>query len=377
MKPFFWLGSAAHFSKLELWRHTFAFGTPFAAQKLRQTLAQKYSTNKNHVALTKNGRSALTIALEFALPKDSAVLVNGFTCYAVYEAVKAAGMTPVFADIDTQNYNFTAKTLKEALARYERKTANTKKHHPAIRGLIIQNTFGHPVDIKAITIFAKNHELKIIEDLAHCVGLKYANGREAGTIGVASALSFGKDKTIDTISGGAVILRDPCFPAIKAPSFPPHLMDSFRMRFYPLIGATYRTLTRLHLEKPYMAIMLALKFVERSADNKLSLRQRPPYFISRSALRQLNHPAKLPLRQTFLVKDRDRVLKKLRREGFFFDGFWYEKPVSPARYYKKVHFPEADCPVAVKVAEHIVNVPSHYPQKSLKPALEIIRKELL
>lgn len=365
MKRFF-LGQSANYKPADLLRHTFAIGTPRDAKKLRRFLAHKYSAPENHVTLTKNGRSALSIALSFTLPPKSDVLVNGFTCYAVYEAIKSAGMTPVFVDIDPETLNFTPKTIKTAL------TKNTK-------AIIIQNTFGIPVDLKKIEQIAQEHDLKIIEDLAHCVNLKYADGREAGTVGIATILSFGKEKAIDTISGGALILRDPCLPAIQAPKKAPKIADAFRARFYPLFGAIYRSLKPASLQKIWLGSLLKLRLIERSADNKLDLRRRPTHATAKLALKQLKNPArfKYPLRQFALVKDRNLVLEKLRAQGFFFDGFWYEKPVSPARYYKKVHFPEKSCPIATKVANHIVNLPTYYPKKSLKPAEKIIKEHQL
>ena len=42
------------------------------------------------------------------------------------------------------------------------------------------------------------------------------------------------------------------------------------------------------------------------------------------------------------------------------------------RYYKKVHFPEQDCPNAVYVAKHIVNLPNYYSKLELREAKKII-----
>ena len=66
------------------------------------------------------------------------------------------------------------------------------------------------------------------------------------------------------------------------------------------------------------------------------------------------------------------MLKKLQKHGYYFGGFWYEKPVSPERYYKKVHFPEKECPVAVEVSEKIINFPTFYNKKYLSEAKKIV-----
>ena len=70
-------------------------------------------------------------------------------------------------------------------------------------------------------------------------------------------------------------------------------------------------------------------------------------------------------------------MRKLQEAGYYFGGFWYERPVSPERYYKKTHFPEKDCPEAVKIAEQIINFPTYYADEELKPAREIVKPYLI
>ena len=82
-----------------------------------------------------------------------------------------------------------------------------------------------------------------------------------------------------------------------------------------------------------------------------------------------------PLREFYFVKNRNETLQKLKQAGYYFEGFWYERPVSPARYYKKVHFPEKTCPNAVYAAEHIVNLPNYYSKRELEPARKIIQAD--
>ena len=360
---YYYLGQAANYSRKDRIFHTFAIGTPHDSHRLVNFLARKYKVSKNHVALTKNGRSALALALEYTIPKGSKVIINGFTCYAVYEAIKAAGMKPVYADIDPETLNFTKETIEKVLDE-------------DVKAIIVQNTLGIPAPIKDIEKIVKKNRLKLIEDLAHCAGMKYEDGREAGQVGDAVAFSFGKDKVIDTISGGALILRDQMSAGIKAPSKLPKFSDTFRARFYPLFGGIYRGLKHVKLATPWMAILLKLHMVQRSADNKLDIRRRPNHFEAKRAYAQFKKlpRTKKPIRTFYLVRDREEVLRKLREAGYFFDGFWYEKPISPNRYYKKVRFPEKDCPNAVKVADSIINLPNYYTKAQLDKAIKIIEE---
>lgn len=321
--------------------------------------------------LTKNGRSALTLALKSYFNGGDKIIVTGFTCYAVYQAVSEAGMTPIFADINEKDLNFDVKTL-EALLR-----STTGR---GAKGIIIQNTLRNTVEIDKIERFAKEHDLLLIEDLAHSAGAKYFDGRLVGTVGVATALSFGKDKAINAVSGGAVVLRAPVRHEMEAPIKIPRFSDHLRARFYPLFCKICRGLNAVHLGGILMRFFLRIHWVERSADNRLDLKRRLSKFEARLALEQLKklHKRGEPtFRDFYLVRNRAEVLEKLREAGYFFDSFWYEKPVSPERYYKEVHFPEQKCPVAVKVSGEIINFPKYYTNGELRPALEIIKPYLV
>lgn len=359
MKKHYFLGLNAR--RRHAWRHLFTIGHKSDFLALSSALGAKYGGT---AVLCKNGRGGLAMALKAHFKPGDKVIINGFTCYAVVEAVKAAQCTPIYADINRETLNFDVRSLEEAI----------KLTDGSVRGIIIQNTLGIPVDMEAVEKFAKKHNLVIIEDLAHSVGVKYPDGREAGTVGKATVLSFGKDKAIDTISGGAVIFRDDVVakPGVHSPK----LSDAMRARFYPLFAGAVRGLAHIHLGGVLMRMLLRLHLVEKSADNKLDLSRTLTKAEAHEALKQLP-TARGVDREFYLVQDRAECLKELKKAGYHFDGFWYEKPVSPERYYKKVHFPEENCKEAVFIAEHILNFPTYYKKSDLDGARKIIKKYLL
>ncbi len=384
MKKHYFLGLAA--GRKGALRQLFVHGSKQDAAKLSGFLARKYN---GEVILTKNGRSALTLTLKAYFNKGDKVLVNGFTCYAVYEAVRAAGCVPVFVDISKKDLNAAMRSdvFRHAPSRPSLRGSGaqsapvvadglkTSNLHSPIRGIIVQNTLGNPVDMAAVEKFAIKNHLMIIEDLAHSVGVKYADGREAGTVGAATVLSFGKEKAVDATSGGAAILRAPYEHKISAPNKRPKLADYLRERWYPTFAAIARGLSYVHLSGAWMRGLVKIHWVEKSADNRLDLTRKMPNFEAKLALEQLKKLKNAgPLREFYLVRDREKVLARLRKNGYYFDGLWYEKPVSPVRYYKKVHFPEADCPVATEVAAKIVNLPKYYTKGELEKARKIIEE---
>ena len=358
----YFLGQAADYSWEDILRHLFTVGVSRDLGALSRYLVQRYKGER--AMLCKNGRSALCLALKAYFEPGDSVIVNGFTCYAVYEAVVEAGLKPVFADISRDNLNYDIDDLNKVV-------------NENVKGLIIQNSLGNVVNIKAVEKFAKDHKLVIIEDLAHCTGVKYADGRECGTVGTAAALSFGKDKSIDTISGGAVVFRAPVLHEMEEPAQTPQPSCHLRARFYPLFGALSRGLSYVHLGGALMRGLVKIHWVEKSADNRLDLKRRISKFEAKLALRQfeqLRRKGEPPIREFAFVDDRGEVLSELAKAGYYFDGLWYKQPVSPERYYKKVHFPEAECPGSVFVAEHIVNFPTYYARSDLKAAREIVKK---
>ena len=152
------------------------------ALKLKENLESKYG---GKTTLVYKGREALILALKsLNLPKESAAAVNGFTCYAVYKAVHEAGLVPVCLDLNKENLdlNFSPETLEKVLVE------NTN-----IKAVVVQNTFGYPCDIEKIIQICQKNNLVLIEDLAHCIGTKYVNGKEEGTVGAITVLSFSQD----------------------------------------------------------------------------------------------------------------------------------------------------------------------------------------
>lgn len=360
----YFLGLASGKSRRERQEQLFVYGKESDYYELQNYLLKEYKAHQ--VLITRNGRSAIAAGLKNYFRDGGEVVINGFTCHAVVQGVKAAGMTPVFADIERETLNFTVETIEKVL---------TKK----TRAIIIQNTLGNMVDIKKIEKFAKKNNLVLVEDLAHCTGRVYPDGREAGTVGEITVFSFGKEKSIDVGNGGAVAFRDSVAPIVAIPKLRPPMSEVLRARWYPTFGAICRGLSYLKLNGLFMRLLLSLKWVERSADGDVNYDRHLSYGQAKLALKQLKRRktiGKKPLREFFLVKNRREVLNKLAKAGYYFGGFWYERPVSPERYYKNVKFPEKACPEAVYVSEHIINFPNYYKKSDLAPARKIVMENL-
>lgn len=352
------LGQASNYNFSRTMRHLFAVGGKRDSLALREALAKKYGAKNESVALYHSGRSALSAALMMVGKKGSKVIIPGLTCIAVVRAVKAAGMEPVFVDITAENLEYDYKMLDKV----------GKACYNGI--IVVQNTLGLPWDVLKIEKIAKKYHLTIVEDLAHSAGRSYLDGREVGTIGKAVALSFGKGKAIDTINGGAVVLRNG--KNVEQPKKLPKLSERARDRWYPVLAGTCRGLWRTGIGKVMMVGFVKLRFVKRSADTELDLNVRLTGWQAKLALGQLGNLSNGPLREFRLVEQRKELLSKLNKAGYNFCEIWYDTPVSPARYSAEANFPVEECPTTVRIAEKIINLPTWYPERKIAKARGII-----
>ena len=121
------------------------------------------------------------------------VIVQAYTCIVVINAITALGGVPVYADVQN-DFNAEAKEIRKKI---------TKK----TKAIIVQYTFGAPLDIEEIIKLAKQKNIKLVEDCAHALGTKI-HGQKVGTFGDIGMFSFGSDKVISSIRGGALCTND-------------------------------------------------------------------------------------------------------------------------------------------------------------------------
>jgi dTDP-4-amino-4,6-dideoxygalactose transaminase len=141
-----------------------------------------------------SARSALFILLKtLNLEQGSEVILPAFSCMVVSNAVKWAGLKPVFVDCNKENFNYDQVDLKNKL------TQNSKV-------ILIQHTFGYPEEMNKIKGIVGD-DVFIVEDLAHSLGGSL-DGRKLGTFGDAAILTFGIEKVISSIRGGMLVIKD-------------------------------------------------------------------------------------------------------------------------------------------------------------------------
>ncbi|VXB17156.1 Pleiotropic regulatory protein [Enhydrobacter sp. AX1] len=143
------------------------------------------------VTLT-NGTLALDVALQaMGIGEGDEVIVTPRSFIASVSTVVNAGAMPVFADVEADTGNLSARTIAPHI------TDKTK-------AIICVHLAGWPCDMDEIMALAKQHNLWVIEDCAQAHGAKY-KGRPVGSIGHVGAWSFCQDKIMTTGGEGGMV----------------------------------------------------------------------------------------------------------------------------------------------------------------------------
>jgi len=162
------------------------------SKALEQSLQRLYGVP--YARTIDSGRSALLIALRaLNISKGDDVLVQAYTCMVVVNAIRRAGASPIFVDIRD---DLTIDPV-DVVAKIT----------PRTKALIIQHTFGAPAQTDPLIAIAKKHGIATIEDCAHSMDTDVTP--PPGTQADIAMLSFGSDKPISSVRGGAIITSDP------------------------------------------------------------------------------------------------------------------------------------------------------------------------
>ncbi len=373
MNVFNSLGS--NYNKRFIWKSIITPGSRKSTKALISTLSKHYGGG---VVLTYKGRHSLELALSATkLPKDSVIGINGFTCYALYQAVERAGFQPLPIDVGTGELNFDVAELKAAHSKEKK-----------LKVIIVQNTLGLVADMPGLEAYCTKHGIIIIEDLAHSLGARYSDDREAGTVGQYTMLSFSQDKPLDVVAGGALVDRGSSKnpkPIDKRVSLWQREINALYPMWASLIRATYPIgigrylhfgLKKLHLLATPMSDNIDDLFTMEPSAARLLLKRwndREEEFSHRLAIAKVykstmpnsiqiktlarSHP--LYLRFPIKVNDRPSLIVHLKSKGIYVGDTWYDAPIAPKRYLKLTNYKAGDCPKSEKLAEHIVNLPTH------------------
>lgn len=355
----------------------------------RQIVADWFSERYgvSRVEFFDSGRSALYELLgAFGIGDGDEVITQAFTCVAVPNSVSWTGATPVYADID-ETYNIDPASI-------------VKRITPKTKAIIVQHTLGIPAAMKHITSVAKKHDLVVLEDCAHAIGA-YADGKPVGTWGDAAFFSFGRDKVVSSVFGGAGFVHDrhsrvqeafmnratgapmPSYGWIAQQLFHPILFSVALPLYSTGLGkALIEVSKRLRLisipvqkeecrgQKPMvissgypnaLAQLLQRQLEKLERDN---LQRREVAHLYRKALTDSGYTlppdteGSVYLRFPVQIDAPGDVYRRAKKEGIIL-GTWYSNIIDPkAVSHTTVGYRKGMCPHAERAAKRILNLPT-------------------
>lgn len=339
------------------------------------------------------GRGAIEFSLKVLLgshnngnsDKNIGVLTQAFSCYAVEEGIKRAGMIPIYVDTDKNSTNMSVETLNDAFSK-----------NKDARAVLVQHSLGIPANISAIKKWCDKNNLLLIEDLAQAIGGVDGSGQPLGEHADAVIFSFGRDKIIDAVSGGAAAFKD---------LNPEHLerIDDIEVKklplgifltdmLYPLITFIGRSAHNIFFGKVVLKLSTIFGLISSPTISKVSglTKMHPAYsklamMSLRSLEKQISARRKIAnyyfekiknknvamvnsqkdiesgsnLRFSIRVKNVDKLIAEMKKNKIYLSDRWYRSAVDCGRTRCSSTYSKGSAKNAEKLADEILNLPTH------------------
>ncbi|MEM8906705.1 MAG: aminotransferase class I/II-fold pyridoxal phosphate-dependent enzyme [Bacteroidota bacterium] len=359
------------------------------ATPLKQQLAKYLETDAEAIQFCWKGRVGLYGLLKaLGIGPGDEVILPAYTCIVVPNAIKYLQATPVYVDIDPRTYNMDTTAIGAKI------TANTKV-------IIAQNTYGLSSDIDEIRPFAEAHGLKVLEDCTHGFGGYYKQVQNGKNVD-AAFYSSQWNKTFSTGIGGIVVINDPELrekmqefeTELQAPSFKDRTLLQFQLYLRDLLGYStlywsalkfYRYLTAnniivgsssgeeitgIQMPDGYFTgfsstqvkrTTYELNRLEQNLEHRRQVAQFYDAVLSKLGLVvpfQPDYATHTFVKYPLLVKDREAVFAEAFKRNIPIHD-WFISPLHPIQEgLERWNFQAADFPVASKIAQHVINLPT-------------------
>jgi dTDP-4-amino-4,6-dideoxygalactose transaminase len=302
-----------------------------------ETAMQEY-LGVAHAVGCNSGTDALHLALAgLGLGPGDEIITTPFTFAATVEAIEYVGATPVLVDIDADSFNIDPARVREAVTEHT-------------RAIVPVHLFGLPADMGKIAELAREHDLRVVEDCAQCLGAR-VDGRRAGSIGDANALSFYPTKTLGGFGDGGMVVSDDGEVAERMRRLRAHGIGEGGE--HVMLGYNSR------LDEVQAAVVrLKLEQLDAMNERRREIAARYNEVLSAAGAVVQGAPAgycHVYGYYTILVEDRDTVRARLGERGVA-TALYYGKPLHRHRHFA------ASCrahpmPVAERVAGRCLSLP--------------------
>lgn len=338
---------------------------------------------------------------------DDEVIVTGYTCSVVINAILRTGASVRYCDINKEHFGTDFESLTAAVS------SKTKV-------VIVQHSFGIPCrDIEKICKFCRTHNIKVLEDCSISLGSKI-NDHMLGTFGDAMVISFDHTKPINAFSGGAILTNSNSLHKKirdiwnKAPSLSSLKQKVMRRQYflerYMVVNELSRYIDILNLFigllsvifpyfNPFLsdergAAMLGKRNYAYPAKMPsfccaLATRLVPEYFANLTKFEnRLKNMQEILQEQEYggqitLCVPHRYLIKRSLIEGPFaelkkyidIEQSWFLEPIiNRSGSLKSFHYSQGMCPVAEQVGRDWVNIPMLMLDKNFNAMMSVIRQ---
>lgn len=321
----------------------------------------------------------------------SEILIQGFTCEAVVLPILANKLKPVYIDIEEKTFSMNYSDL------ISKTTSGSKV-------LLLQHTFGFtPLYREKIRNFCQKNNLILIEDVAHGFDRKIfssTNKKER----VNLLLSFGRSKFFSSVFGGGIITNDKKIVKLLEKEEEKMNLPSYSFIFKLLLYKPMAVLIKktfdfklgklidfgwkktnffipeitpkekkgeydFLLDKSYPLVLVNLLIHQLKKAKKICQKRQEISNFYKKIFKN-KHPDFCLLRYPLLLKNPEKIIKKLRKEKIFL-GSWYNQVVAPKEVsLEKMKYVWGDCPKAEEISKQIINLPTNI---SLNEAVKIVK----
>lgn len=304
-----------------------------------------------HCVSVDNGTNAIKLALQaLGIGAGDEVITVSNTAAPTVVAIEAVGATPVFVDVDPQDYLIDIDAIDAAV------TDRT-------RCLLPVHLYGQCADLTRLRELADRHGIHLVEDCAQAHGARQ-DGRLAGTTGDAAAFSFYPTKVLGAYGDGGAILTgsDDVDATLR------------RLRYYGMADRYYVVETPGHnsrLDEVQAEILRSkLTRLDQYIERRRSVAARYEAALAGTDL-VLPHvrPGNDHVYYVYVVRHRERdlILQRLRGEGIELN-ISYPWPVHTMSGFAHLAVPRGSLPVTEQVADEIFSLPMY-------PALSTDRQD--
>jgi pyridoxal phosphate-dependent aminotransferase EpsN len=191
----------------------------------------RYVGVKGALALSSGSAALHLISYLMKFNRGDRAFCSSLTFAATVGSLYHGGVECAFIDSEPESWNMSPAALKSAFK-------NAEKENRMPCAVLLVNLYGQSCDMDPIHDICRSYGVPIVEDAAESLGAKY-KGKQTGSFGKYSILSYNGNKIITT-SGGGMLLSDDLEGIAKAKFLSTQARDTAPWYEHTTLGYNYR-----------------------------------------------------------------------------------------------------------------------------------------